>query len=294
MLTVRHERLSGRDHSASEAYVRLVHAVRDQAGCQNCFDYDPFAYDRHQTLMAESKKSDPDQPTADLVVSINALDEIRPAQVGQVIDEIASITKRLALIVVHRTLANAVAGDPVYWLLEKIGARLDLVHFQDCDRGFLVLACPAGQYAQLSTEVDFAALARAAVKLAPSEPKGQKAVRLMEAAKRSVELKWLALWDERTAWGVKALAIAAITLALSPIDLTPDVIPHVRHLDDLGLLAVGTLLTARLLSPDVIADLRSRFASIDHARTIRGPFALGAIWAGAVLVALLHAMRPLG
>ena len=290
---MRHERLNARGHPAFDNYAPLVAALRDEAGCQNWFNYDAFAYDRHRTLMVEAKHSDSGEPpTADLVISIEVLDEIRPAQIGQAIDEIASITRRLALIVVHRTLANAVAGDPVHWLLEKIGARLDLVHFQDCDRGFLVLACPAGHYARLSTEVDFSGLARTAVKLAPSEPRGQKAERLMEGAKRSVELKWLALWDERTGWGVKALAIAAITLALSPIDLTPDVIPHVRYLDDLALLAFGTILTARLLSAEVIADLRSRVAAIDHARAIRGSFALGAIWVGAVLVALLHAIRP--
>ncbi len=274
------------------AYVPLIAALLDQAGCQSCRDFDDWVYERRQALSVESGQSRGSTPHADLIISIDALEDLSPHEVDGALDEIARMTGRLALIVVHRTPANAAAGDPVRWLLEKVGARFDLVHFQDCEKGFLVLACPAGDYARLDAEIDLAALARTAAQLAPQAARSQTVGRWLEAAKQGVEVRWLAFWDDRTPRLIKLMAVLACVLALSPIDLTPDVIPSVGYLDDLAFLGLATVLVSRLLSAELLADLRLRAASIDHVRAVRGSFAIGSIWVAAVMVTALHAMRP--
>jgi len=274
------------------AYVPLIAALLDQAGCQSCRDFDDLVYERRRTLSVESGQSKASALDADLVISIDALDDLSPREVDGALDDIAGMTGRLALIVVHRTLANAAAGDPVRWLLEKVGARFDLVHFQDCEKGFLVLACPAGDYARLDAETDLAALARTVAQLTPQEARNRTIRRWLEAAKQGVEVRWLAFWDDRTPRLIKLMAVLACVLALSPIDLTPDVIPRIGYLDDLAFLGLATVLVSRLLSAELVADLRLRAASIDHVRAVRGSFAIGSIWVAAVMVTALHAMRP--
>jgi len=272
--------------------VPLIAALLDQAGCQSCRDFDDLVYERRRTLSVESGQSKASALDADLVISIDALDDLSPREVDGALDDIAGMTGRLALIVVHRTLANAAAGDPVRWLLEKVGARFDLVHFQDCEKGFLVLACPAGDYARLDAETDLAALARTVAQLTPQEARNRTIRRWLEAAKQGVEVRWLAFWDDRTPRLIKLMAVLACVLALSPIDLTPDVIPRIGYLDDLAFLGLATVLVSRLLSAELVADLRLRAASIDHVRAVRGSFAIGSIWVAAVMVTALHAMRP--
>ena len=274
------------------AYVPLIAALLDQAGCQSCRDFDDLVYERRRTLSVESGQSKASALDADLVISIDALDDLSPREVDGALDDIAGMTGRLALIVVHRTLANAAAGDPVRWLLEKVGARFDLVHFQDCEKGFLVLACPAGDYARLDAETDLAALARTVAQLTPQEARNRTIRRWLEAAKQGVEVRWLAFWDDRTPRLIKLMAVLACVLALSPIDLTPDVIPRIGYLDDLAFLGLSTVLVSRLLSAELVADLRLRAASIDHVRAVRGSFAIGSIWVAEVMVTALHAMRP--
>ena len=287
------DRSAQTDDSAFMAYVPLVAALLDQSGCHSCSNFDDLLYERRRTLSVESGHSNPDTlPHADLVTSIDALEDLSPSQVDGALDEIAAMTDRLALIVIHRTVANAAAGDPVRWLLEKVGARFDLVHFQDCEKGFLILACPAGDYALLDSKVDLAALARTTAKLAPQEAGSQKVRRWLEAAKQSVEVRWLAFWDERTPRFIKIMAAFARVLALSPIDLTPDFIPRVGYLDDLAILAFATFLVSKLLSPEILTELRLRAASVNHVRAVRGSFAIGSIWIAAVMVTALHAMRP--
>jgi len=289
---MRRDRPVQSEDGAFMAYVPLIAALLDQAGCQSCRDFDDLVYERRRTLSVESGQSKASALDADLVISIDALDDLSPREVDGALDDIAGMTGRLALIVVHRTLANAAAGDPVRWLLEKVGARFDLVHFQDCEKGFLVLACPAGDYARLDAETDLAALARTVAQLTPQEARNRTIRRWLEAAKQGVEVRWLAFWDDRTPRLIKLMAVLACVLALSPIDLTPDVIPRIGYLDDLAFLGLATVLVSRLLSAELVADLRLRAASIDHVRAVRGSFAIGSIWVAAVMVTALHAMRP--
>lgn len=56
---------------------------------------------------------------------------------------------------------------------------------------------------------------------------------------REVAVLWLAARDPRVPWYAKVLAGAVAAYALSPIDLIPDVIPVIGHLDDLLLVPAG-------------------------------------------------------
>ncbi len=54
--------------------------------------------------------------------------------------------------------------------------------------------------------------------------------------KRELHALWLAYSDPRTPWSARLLIVCVVAYALSPIDLIPDPIPIIGHLDDLILL----------------------------------------------------------
>lgn len=108
-------------------------------------------------------------------------------------------------------------------------------------------------------------------------------------AERDAGALWLATWEPRTPWYVKLIAGLTSLLAISPLDLTPDVIPVVGYLDDLVLLALGTYLTARLIPAPLMAELRERALSIDLVNARRGAMAVLCIWLAATGLALIRA-----
>jgi uncharacterized membrane protein YkvA (DUF1232 family) len=64
--------------------------------------------------------------------------------------------------------------------------------------------------------------------------------------------------DPRVPRRVKAmLAVTAVYLA-SPIDLIPDFIPVLGHLDDVVLVPLGIYVAIRLIPPEVLAECRAR------------------------------------
>lgn len=68
---------------------------------------------------------------------------------------------------------------------------------------------------------------------------------------------WIAARDPRVPWYAKVLAAAVAAYALSPIDLIPDFIPVLGHLDDLLIVPAGILLTVRLIPPELMAEFRA-------------------------------------
>ena len=70
----------------------------------------------------------------------------------------------------------------------------------------------------------------------------------------------LAYRDPRTPRCAKWLLAATLAFAVSPIDVFPDVIPVLGHLDDLIILPVALWLTLRLIPRDVLDDCRARAA----------------------------------
>ena len=271
------------------AYVPLVATLLERGQCEFCYDYDGLVWDRKNR-----REVTDDSPTADLVLSIDALGELEPDQVDACLDEIASIARRLVLLVMRGSNANASS------FLRKVSKRLDLVHAQESRDGLLVLACPAGQYAALDAELGLKALARVTAELAPP-PAPAPAVaatrialpKWVEAARRDVGALWLAVRDGRTPWYAKAIAVVVSILAISPIDFTPDSVLHIGYFDDPVILILGTLLALQLVSPMLLAEFRQRAATIEYVRAAKGSLAVCAIWIAALLVTFLHTWRPI-
>jgi uncharacterized membrane protein YkvA (DUF1232 family) len=76
--------------------------------------------------------------------------------------------------------------------------------------------------------------------------------------KRELHALWLAYSHPRTPWVARLLIVCIIAYALSPIDLIPDPIPVICHLDDLILLPIGIVLTIRMIPDSVMTDCRER------------------------------------
>jgi membrane protein DedA with SNARE-associated domain len=75
-------------------------------------------------------------------------------------------------------------------------------------------------------------------------------------ARRDVHALSLAARDPRVPWYAKAVALLVAAYALSPIDLIPDFIPVLGHLDDAILVPLGVLLAIRLIPPEVMDEHR--------------------------------------
>lgn len=69
---------------------------------------------------------------------------------------------------------------------------------------------------------------------------------------------YLAYRDPRVPWYAKAFAACVVGYAFSPIDLIPDPIPVLGHLDDLILVPLGVLIARRLIPAPVLAECRER------------------------------------
>jgi uncharacterized membrane protein YkvA (DUF1232 family) len=74
--------------------------------------------------------------------------------------------------------------------------------------------------------------------------------------KRDTYALYLAARDPRVPWYTKALALAIVGYALSPLDLIPDFVPIIGYLDDLILIPLGIALVLRLTPPEVLAECR--------------------------------------
>jgi uncharacterized membrane protein YkvA (DUF1232 family) len=98
--------------------------------------------------------------------------------------------------------------------------------------------------------------------------------------KRQTLSLYLAARDPRTPWYVKALALAIVAYALSPVDLVPDFIPVLGYLDELVLIPAGIALVLKLVPAEVMADAEAR------AGDVLGAAKKTALWAAVVIVAI--------
>jgi len=76
--------------------------------------------------------------------------------------------------------------------------------------------------------------------------------------KRDTYALYLAARDPRVPWYTKALALAVVGYALSPLDLIPDFVPIIGYLDDLILIPLGIALVLRLTPPGVLEECRAQ------------------------------------
>jgi membrane protein DedA with SNARE-associated domain/uncharacterized membrane protein YkvA (DUF1232 family) len=96
--------------------------------------------------------------------------------------------------------------------------------------------------------------------------------------RRDVHAVYLASRDPRVPWHAKALALLIAAYAASPIDLIPDFIPVIGHLDDAVLVPLGVLLAVRLIPDGILEEhRRSATAAAEAPRSW---------WVGAVFIAI--------
>jgi membrane protein DedA with SNARE-associated domain len=90
---------------------------------------------------------------------------------------------------------------------------------------------------------------------------GRLGARVREWARwlrRDVHAVYLSARDPRLPWYAKAWALLVAAYAVSPIDLIPDFIPVLGHLDDVILVPLGVAVAVRLIPPEVLEDNRRR------------------------------------
>jgi uncharacterized membrane protein YkvA (DUF1232 family) len=83
----------------------------------------------------------------------------------------------------------------------------------------------------------------------------------VRALRRDVHALYLCARDPRVPWYAKAVAMLVAGYAISPIDLIPDFIPVLGHLDDLILLPLGIMLAIRLIPAAVLEEHRQTAAA---------------------------------
>jgi uncharacterized membrane protein YkvA (DUF1232 family) len=76
----------------------------------------------------------------------------------------------------------------------------------------------------------------------------------------------------------KALGLCVVAYALSPIDLIPDFIPVLGHLDDLLILPVGLWLVRSLIPSEVLADSRQRAEQTTVGASRSAAIAIVVVW----------------
>lgn len=103
--------------------------------------------------------------------------------------------------------------------------------------------------------------------------------------KQELSALWLAYRDPRLPWHARLLIALVVGYAFSPIDLIPDFIPVLGHLDDLILIPLGVALALRSIPPEVLAECRERAARA----AVEGG-GRPAHWAGALLVVAVWAL----
>lgn len=97
--------------------------------------------------------------------------------------------------------------------------------------------------------------------------------------KRDIGALAIAMQDVRTPWYAKAIALAVVAYAVSPIDLIPDFVPVLGLVDDLILLPLGIMLAVRLVPDSLFEEFRQ---NADNRLRVRSsavvPAAIVALW----------------
>jgi uncharacterized membrane protein YkvA (DUF1232 family) len=80
--------------------------------------------------------------------------------------------------------------------------------------------------------------------------------------KREVYALYLACKDPRVPWYARVLALCVVGYAFSPIDLIPDFIPILGHVDDLILIPLGVAAVIKLIPPPVLNESRDKAQAV--------------------------------
>lgn len=109
--------------------------------------------------------------------------------------------------------------------------------------------------------------------------------------KRDVIALWIAARDPRTPWHAKTIAGAVAAYALSPIDLIPDVIPVLGHVDDLLIVPAGIWLAIRCIPSALMAEYRATVLARDRPRSRAAAGIIVILWSIALVLMLAAWLR---
>lgn len=113
--------------------------------------------------------------------------------------------------------------------------------------------------------------------------------------KQQIHALYYTAKDPRTPWLPKLVIGMVVAYALSPIDLIPDFIPVLGHLDDLLLVPLGILLAIKLIPAAVWADAQQQAAATETklAKSRSAAAVIIAIWIVCALLTALWLLRKL-
>jgi membrane protein DedA with SNARE-associated domain len=96
---------------------------------------------------------------------------------------------------------------------------------------------------------------------------GERVRRWADWLRRDVHAVYLSARDPRVPWYAKAWALLIAAYAVAPIDLIPDFIPVLGHLDDAVLVPLAVLVAVRLIPDEVLEEHRRRAEAAAEAPT---------------------------
>lgn len=98
---------------------------------------------------------------------------------------------------------------------------------------------------------------------------------------------YLAYKEPRVPLHAKVFTAVVVGYAFSPIDLIPDPIPILGHLDDLLLVPLGIAIAVRLIPPRVLAECRERARALtDRPVNLTAAVAVVAVWVALAALAI--------
>ena len=106
--------------------------------------------------------------------------------------------------------------------------------------------------------------------------------------RRDVHAVYLAARDPRVPWYAKGLALLIAAYAVSPVDLIPDFIPVLGHLDDVVLIPLGIWLLLRLTPSELLEEHRRAAAASAERPT---DWRIGALFIAIQAIALAFLVR---
>lgn len=86
---------------------------------------------------------------------------------------------------------------------------------------------------------------------------GKRLTSIARQFQQELRVYRLVLKDKRTPWLAKVLLGAAIAYTLMPIDIIPDFIPILGHLDDLVIVPALVVVGLKLIPKEVVDDARN-------------------------------------
>jgi len=117
---------------------------------------------------------------------------------------------------------------------------------------------------------------------------GERVRAFARARQSDAYAMYFAARDPRVPWYAKGVALLVAAYAVSPVDLIPDFIPVLGHLDDIVLVPLGVAIAARLMPAELLEEHRARAA---HAAKAPVDWRVGALFIALWAIAAAFLIR---